>query len=85
MIESKGQFLLNIQDFLNSFGDLNEILNSYQVESISELQRKIIDKELPEHPSYEDYLDCLGLYKKISEFKLKILDDLNGVELESYK
>ena len=85
MLESKGEFLSTIQDFLSSLDELIEILNSYNVSSITELQRKIDDKELPEHPSYEDYLDSLSLFAILSETKLKIFDDLNGVKLESLK
>ena len=85
MLESKGEFLSAIQDFLSSLNELTEILKSYNVTSITELKRKIDEKELPEHPSYEDYLDSLSLFEMLSEMKIKIFDDLNGVELESFR
>ncbi|MCG3219199.1 MAG: hypothetical protein KAR35_09360 [Candidatus Heimdallarchaeota archaeon] len=85
MLESKGEFLSTIQDFLSSLYELTEILKSYNVTSITELKRKIDEKELPEHPSYEDYLDCLSLFGMLSETKLKLFDDLNGVDLESFR
>ena len=55
------------------------------------LKRKIDEKELPEHPSYEKKLDYLGLLRFLkpveilSETKIKIFADLNSVELEFLK
>lgn len=85
MLDSKGEFLSTIQDLLSSLKELKEILDSYNVKSITELKHKIDIKDLPEHPTYEDYLDCLGLYEMLSKSRMKILDELNGVDIESFK
>jgi hypothetical protein len=85
MLDSKGEFLLNIQELLSSLEELKELLDSYKVKSITELKNKIDSKELPEHPTYEDYLDCLGLYEILSESKGKIMEELKGADIESFK
>ena len=41
--------------------------------------------QFSKEPTYEDYLDCLSLFELISESKSKIQNELNGVELESFK
>lgn len=85
MIHSQGEFLTSIQHFLASLNELKEILESYQVSSIKLFKQKIDNKDLPEHPSYEDYLDCLSLYNSLKEMKSNILEEVQGINFESFR
>ena len=48
---------------------LNEILLSYNVKSSLEILKKIEKGELPEHPTYEDYLEAKSLEEDLKKLK----------------
>ena len=49
-----------------------EILNAYKVSSSQEILDKIKSNELPEHPTYEDYLEAKSLEEDLKRLKDKI-------------
>ncbi|MHA1722064.1 MAG: hypothetical protein ACTSXW_03205 [Candidatus Baldrarchaeia archaeon] len=48
---------------------LDEILSSYNVKSSSEILKKVERGELPEHPTYEDYLEAKSLEEDLKLLK----------------
>jgi F0F1-type ATP synthase delta subunit len=49
--------------------ELREILSKYGVKEPEEIERKIENGELPEHPTYEDFLSALALKNNIEKMK----------------
>ena len=48
---------------------LDEILSSYNVKSSLEILKKVERGELPEHPTYEDYLEAKSLEEDLKLLK----------------
>ncbi len=59
--------------------ELEKILSKYGVKDSKEIEKKIENNEIPEHPSYEDYLSALALKQNIEELKKSIEDLLEGI------
>lgn len=53
---------------------LKEILAHYDVQTPDEIESKIYDHKIPEHPSYEDYLSALSYQQSTLEL-VELLDD----------
>lgn len=85
MIESQGEFLVSIQQFLAYLNELKSILGTYNVKSITDLKDKIENKEIEEHPTYEDFLDGLSLISSLTSMKKKIMTDFEDLDFESFK
>jgi len=85
MITDEGTFLVDINQFIAQIRELESILQSYEVSSVSQLKQKIDRRELPEHPTYEDYLDALHLFDSLKEKKSIILQNVEGVNLDKYE
>ena len=49
-----------------------EILKAYKASSSQEILDKIKNNELPEHPTYEDYLEAKSLEEDLKKLKGKI-------------
>ncbi len=49
--------------------ELKKILLKYNVKDPEEIEKKIERGELPEHPTYEDFLSALALKNNIEEMK----------------
>ncbi|WP_048090922.1 hypothetical protein [Geoglobus acetivorans] len=49
--------------------ELKKILLKYGVKDPEEIEEKIERGELPEHPTYEDFLSALALKNNIDEMK----------------
>ncbi|MFW9916202.1 MAG: hypothetical protein ACFFGZ_11400 [Candidatus Thorarchaeota archaeon] len=52
---------------------LKELLAQYDVQSPDEIESKIYDHKIPEHPSYEDYLSALSYQQSALEL-VELLD-----------
>jgi hypothetical protein len=61
-----------IHEYLDAKSSLQRILSSYNVHSVEEFKNKIESKSLPEHPSYEDYLEALSFEKDMAKLKTEI-------------
>jgi len=82
MIGDQGTFLVDINRFLAELHELENILEEYQVDTVTELKKKIENKELPEHPSYEDYLDAIHLFDSLKTKQSLIIQSLQEIELD---
>ncbi len=51
---------------------LNDILLRYNVKHPEEIERKIMEGKIAEHPSYEDYLSVLSYKRNILDLKEKL-------------
>lgn len=51
---------------------LLDILSKYNVQKPDDIERKIINNEISEHPSYEDYLSALSYKQTILDLKKKL-------------
>lgn len=61
--------LITINELIEQKRKLKEILSKYGVEKPGEIEEKIKKGEVPEHPSYEDYLSALAYEGNILELK----------------
>jgi len=57
------------KEIIDQKRQLEEILSKYGVSNPEEIEKKIESGELPEHPSYEDFLSALALKNNIEEMK----------------
>ncbi len=62
-------FLL-VKEIADQKRKLEAILVKYHVQDIQEIEQKVKDGTIPEHPAYEDYLSALALQEAIDETKL---------------
>ena len=60
--------------------NLRNILNKYKVKSTREFLSKIEKGELPEHPTYEDYLEARSYDLEANEILKEIMSKLRDVE-----
>ena len=58
---------------------LNEILAAYEVSSPSELLEKIRSGELPEHPTYEDYLEAKSLWEDLEDLRKRLREAVESL------
>ncbi len=61
-------FLL-VKEIADQKRKLEAILVKYLVQDIREIEQKVKDGTIPEHPAYEDYLSALALQEAIDETK----------------
>jgi len=60
---------LILQQIREKRDQFRQILQKYEVNTPQELEDKIAQGDLPEHPSYEDYLMLLSLENSLQEMK----------------
>lgn len=68
-----------IHEYLDAKSNLQRILSSYNVRSVEELRNKIESRSVPEHPSYEDYLEALSFEKDMAKLKTEINKNVEEV------
>lgn len=56
-----------------------ELLSIYGAQRPQDIELKIIAGEIPEHPSYEDYLSALSYEQGISELKKRLIDAIEEI------
>lgn len=78
-IEQEIRTMHLIHEYLDAKSSLQRILSSYNVRSVQELKNKIESKSLPEHPSYEDYLEALSFEKDMAKLKKEINKNVEEV------
>ncbi len=61
--------LIVIKEILEQKKELERILSKYSVKEPEEIEKKIERGEIPEHPTYEDFLSALALKNNIEEMK----------------
>ncbi|TDA41983.1 MAG: hypothetical protein DSO07_01715 [Thermoproteota archaeon] len=59
--------LILIKEIIEEKRKLRRILSKYKVKVPEEIEEMIERDEIPEHPSYEDFLSALALKKNIEE------------------
>jgi hypothetical protein len=59
--------LILIKEIIEEKRKLRRILSKYKVKVPEEIEEMIKKDEIPEHPSYEDFLSALALKKNIEE------------------
>jgi hypothetical protein len=59
--------LILIKEIIEEKRKLRRILSKYKVKVPEEIEEMIKRDEIPEHPSYEDFLSALALKKNIEE------------------
>lgn len=72
MVKSDLTSLVLMNELLKQKRELERILSKYNVKDPDEIEKKIEKGEIPEHPSYEDYLSALALKQNIQELKKEI-------------
>ncbi len=68
-----------VNELVKQKRELEKILSKYGVKDPEEIERKIEKGDIPEHPSYEDYLSALALKQNIEELKKTIEDILRSI------
>lgn len=63
---------------------LEKLLKKYGVEKPEEIEEKIKQGLLPEHPAYEDFLSALAYQKNISELKAQSKKIAPEIRLKRY-
>lgn len=58
--EFEGEVVRLVHSYLCHSESLKSLLDRYRVSSPEEIEQKISEGKLPEHPTYEDYLDALA-------------------------
>ena len=61
--------LIVLKDLADQKKQLQYILEKYHVENPEQIEAKIRDGNVPEHPAYEDYLSALSFQNAIDEMK----------------
>jgi hypothetical protein len=64
--------LIAFNEMMEQKRKLEELLGKYGVDSPGEIEEKMKKGEVPEHPTYEDYLSALSLEDNISKLKDQI-------------
>ena len=57
-----------------------EILSRYGVQKTDDLEAKIVAGQIPEHPSYEDYLSALSYEQGILALKKRLLNAIEEID-----
>lgn len=58
--EFEGEVVRLVHSYLHHSESLRGILDNYHVGSPEEIEKRISEGKLREHPTYEDYLDALA-------------------------
>ena len=61
--------IILIKEILEEKRELRKILSKYKVKEPEEIEEMIKRGEVPEHPSYEDFLSALALKENIEEMR----------------
>jgi F0F1-type ATP synthase delta subunit len=61
--------IILIKEILEEKRELRKILSKYKVKEPDEIEEMIKRGEIPEHPSYEDFLSALALKENIEEMR----------------
>jgi hypothetical protein len=61
--------IILIKEILEEKRELRKILSKYKVKEPEEIEEMIKRGEIPEHPSYEDFLSALALKENIEEMR----------------
>ncbi len=61
--------LIIIKDLADHKEQLQIILDKYKVDNPEQIEAKIREGKIPEHPAYEDYLSALSFQNSIEEMK----------------
>ncbi len=61
--------LIIIKDLADQKQQLQIILDKYNVDQPDQIEAKIREGKIPEHPAYEDYLSALSFQNAIDEMK----------------
>ncbi len=69
--------IIIMKEIIDQKSELERILSKYKVKETEEIEKGIEKRELPEHPSYEDFLSALALRSNIEEMK-KLVRELIG-------
>jgi F0F1-type ATP synthase delta subunit len=64
--------IILIKEIIDEKRELRKILSKYKVKEPEEIEEMIKKGEIPEHPSYEDFLSALALKKNIEEMRKAI-------------
>ncbi|RLI81214.1 hypothetical protein DRP07_07765 [Archaeoglobales archaeon] len=67
--------LIITKEIIEQKKELKKILLKYGVKDPEEIEKKIENGELPEHPTYEDFLSALALKNNIEKMK-KLVGEL---------
>ena len=57
-----------------------EILSRYGAQKPDDIEAKIIAGQIPEHPSYEDYLSALSYEQGILDLKKRLLNAIEEID-----
>ena len=79
MLESEVAPVVLMNELIKQKKELENILSKYGVKEPEEIEKMIEDGDIPEHPSYEDYLPALALKQNIEELKKTIEEFLRGI------
>jgi hypothetical protein len=61
--------IILIKEIMDQKRELERILAKHKVKEPEEIEKGIEKGELPEHPSYEDFLSAVALRSNIEEMK----------------
>jgi DNA segregation ATPase FtsK/SpoIIIE-like protein len=71
-----------IRDYQYNMERLKAILTKYGVKNVEGIEEKIKQGEVPEHPSYEDYLEALSHQENMKETIMEIRKIADSLEAE---
>ncbi|ADB58017.1 hypothetical protein [Archaeoglobus profundus] len=72
MLRGEVEPIILMTELIKQKKELEKILSKYGVKEPEEIERKIERGEIPEHPSYEDFLSALAFKQNIAELKKSI-------------
>jgi len=81
MLRSEVEPIILMNELVKQKKELERILSKYGVKEPEEIEKKIESGEIPEHPSYEDYLSALAFKQNITELKKAIEKFLKDLEV----
>jgi thiaminase len=81
MLRSEVEPIILMNELVKQKKELERILSKYGVKEPEEIEKKIESGEIPEHPSYEDYLSALAFKQNITELKKAIEEFLKDLEV----
>jgi hypothetical protein len=71
-----------IRDYQYNMERLKAILTKYGAKNVEGIEEKIKQGEVPEHPSYEDYLEALSHQENMKETIMEIRKIADSLEAE---
>ena len=81
MLRCEVEPIILMNELVKQKRELERILSKYGVKEPEEIEKKIESGELPEHPSYEDYLSALAFKQNIAELKKAIEEFLKDLDV----